>query len=60
MRPGKNFRGYRKSAVDAIERLFVVPGSMDAKSPYLISCAEEYLLHIYAQHHKKGPCANTK
>lgn len=60
MRPGKNFKSYRLKVRGAIGKLYVVPGFMDAESPYLISCAEEYLLYRYAQRHKKAPCANTR
>lgn len=60
MRPGKNFKTYRSNVMGAIEKLYVVPGFMDAELPYLISCAEEFLLYQYAQRHGKGPCANTK
>jgi hypothetical protein len=60
MRPGKNFRTYCSDVPGAIENLYVVPGFMDAESPYLISCAEELLLYRYAQRHGKAPRANTK
>lgn len=60
MRPGKNFKTYCSRVPEAIDKLYVVPGFMDAESPYLISCAEEFLLHRYAQRHGKAPCANTK
>ena len=60
MRPGKNFMSYRADVPNAIDKLYVIPGFMDAEPSYLISCAEEFLLHRYAQRHKKRPRANTK
>lgn len=60
MRPGKKFKTYCSNRPDAIDLLYVIPGFMDAKLPYLISCAEEFLLHRYAQRHGKVPCANTR
>ena len=61
MRPGKNFRLYRDTIFTSLQNLWVIPGLMDSEEPYLISCAEEYLLHKYAQRNGGvGPRANTK
>jgi len=60
MRPGKNFKAYAQANPRAIDKLYVVPGFMDPKLPFLISCAEEYLLYQYAQRQGKPPRANTK
>jgi hypothetical protein len=61
MRPGKNFKTYRSEIGGRLENLWVVPGFMNAEEPYLISCAEEYLLHQYARENSGiGPRANSK
>ena len=60
MRPGKNFRSYRAAIDSSAQKLFVVPAFMDVTKPYLISCAEEYLLHTYAARNGGKPRANTR
>lgn len=60
MRPGRNFRAYRDSVGNSPDNLWATPGYMNKDKPYLISCAEEYFLHEYAQrNHSAGPRANT-
>ena len=61
MRPGRKFREYRDSIVGLPLNLWIIPGIMSTNEPYLVSCAEEYLLHKYAQYHGgELPRANTK
>ena len=60
MRPGKNFKAYRAVIGGSLHNLYVIPGFMSSDEPYLISCAEEYLLHKYLQRHGQRPRANTK
>ncbi len=60
MRPGRNFKAYCLNDTVAIDKLYIVPGFMDVEPPYLISCAEEFLLYRYDHRHGMPPRANTK
>jgi hypothetical protein len=60
VRPGKRFQAYCTATKGSFHNLYVVPGFMDSRKPYLISCAEEYLLHRYATRRGEKPRANTK
>jgi hypothetical protein len=59
-RPGRNFKAYRAAVAGAHDKLYVVPAFMNERHPYLISCAEEYFLHQYAEANGASPKANTK
>lgn len=59
-RPGERFKVYRQSIQFDPNRLYVIPGLMAPDSPFLVSCAEEYFLYLYAQRHGDLPRANTK
>jgi hypothetical protein len=57
--PGSGFRKYREIIGRDPSRLWAVPGEMCIDEPYLISCAEEFLLFKYKQRHGRLPFANT-
>ncbi len=60
MRPCKRFQEYRASIAGQPGELLLSAAFMDKDKPYLISCAEEYLIHSYFQQHGNRPRANTK
>lgn len=57
--PGDEFKRYRESIGFNPFVLWLVPGPMSEAKPYLISCAEEYLLFEFARRHGRLPKANT-
>jgi len=60
MRPGKRYQALREALAGSSESVVLVPGYMPQAEPYLISCAEEYLLHEYLRRIGELPEGNTK
>ncbi len=57
--PGAAFKRYRESVGLSAADHWVIPGAMSDDKPYLIPCAEEYLLHEYVRTHGRLPLCNT-
>lgn len=58
-RPGVDFKRYRESIAFDASCLWLVPGIVAGDQPFLISCAEEYLIYEYQRIHRRRPQANT-
>lgn len=58
-KPGRRMKAFRELIEHDAGKLWVVAGVMDPAHPYLMSCAEELLIHRYTLRHRRLPLANT-
>jgi len=53
------FKAYRTQAEFDHRRLWFVAGEMNPNKPWLISCAEGFLIHEFERRHGRKPKCNT-